>query len=248
MGNHLLKFIKNIDLPNFSLLIIFKYTTIIHIFCVLFNVMFYRYLNLDGYIDEILYYTDYAATLASIIIMTIKIMQRFTKKNKFAHQKHSIINMILEYTVAFICLVIIFLNKSLSKNFIGYLATLSKEAHNDDIIFILFLLTLYFLYYLYDVYKKKITAQSLNNLQTIIFSHTLQLVLKITIIMGFFIQSINPLLYIFEKSEMIEFQNIIFRFTSTTFLFYIHTTAIILLAIFIVQLIYMYHKNNNLEL
>jgi hypothetical protein len=227
-----------------SLLDTFKYTTIIHIFCVLFNLTIYRYLNLAGYTDEIIYYTDYAATIIICWIMTIKIMEFIIKKNTPQLRQHFIIGTLLEYSIAFILLVIFFFNKSISKKFIIYLATLSKQASNNDIIFIMFLLFLYFLYYLYEMQDKKIDLQSEKSISGIIFLQTTQLIIKIMIIGGIILQSINPLLFIFNTTEIQDFQKVIFHFTSTTFLFYIHSIAIILMGMSIIELLHTYRKKN----
>jgi len=230
---------------DISLLTIFKYSTIIHLLCTLFNLIFYRYLDLSGYTDEIVYYTDYTATIMICLIITIKTIQIITKKNAQKLQNHFIIGTIIEYIIAFFILIVTFFNKSISKNFIIYLAILSKEVSNDDILFIMFLLILYFLYHLYETQKKKIDISTQKSLRKKIISYILQLSIKISIISGIIIQSANPLLYIFNRAEMQEFQNIIFHFTSTTFLFYIHVITIFLVGTCIIQLIYVYRNHSN---
>lgn len=232
------KSMSSLSKKNIYLLQLFKIATVVHIFCLIANLIIRPYLSPDNIINRILQYSILASVIAISIIVSIKGIQIFQQNHEYLMHHYKIPGLVIESFIAVTIASFLYFSQEITGKFILFIGDVSKQVHSNKIMLLVVLLILYFSLELYSsrtINKKSIDKQSMK--KTIYF-HTITLILKLFIIVGTAIGFIHPIIKIFNDSQLQQFDTTIFNFTTIDFYIYIHTIIIILLGLWIAIGIY----------
>ena len=227
---------------NYYLLELFKSATIIHILCLIINLIIHPYITVHNIVNTIIKYSNLVSIICISIIVTIKTIQFFVKHYQHLMSHYKFIGLITEFYVASIVVIIIFFNQEITDEFVLFVASLSKQSHDHKIILLIILLLLIFcikLHQAHEINKKSIETQSIKNK---VYFHLISLILKLFIITGTAIGFTHPTLHFLKPVQLQQFNRLIFRFTTTEFFVYIHTIIVILLGLWTIVGIYYIYK------
>lgn len=224
---------------------LFKISTIVHILCLIANLVIRPYIAADNIINNIINCGGFASVIAISIIVGMQTMQFFTDQHKYLMLHYKFLGLVIESCLATCIGIILFFNQEITNQFIMFIANLSHQAYDNHIVILMILLLLIFcieLYHAYEINKKSIETQSLKK---IILFHLVSLALKLSIIVGTAIGFIHPVVQILEPIQLQQFDSLIFHFTTTEIFLYIHTIIMMLLVLWITIGAYYVYKFYN---
>lgn len=224
---------------------LFKIATIVHILCLIINLIISPYLTAENFIHNIINNGMLISVLTISIIISIQTIEYFTAQHAWFMLHYKFLGFIIESCIAATIGIILFFNQEITSQFIVFIANTSHQAHNNRIIVIITLLLLVLcieLYHTHEINKKSIEKQSLKK---IIIFNLVSLILKLSIIIGTAIGFIHPIVKFLEPMQLQEFDSLIFHFTTTEIFFYIHTIIMMLLVLWITIGTYYVYKIYN---
>lgn len=227
---------------KFYFFISFKIATIVHILCLIANLIVNLYIAPDSIISYIINYSLFVSIICISIIVAIKTMQFFTENHRYLIDHYKVAGFIIESCIAGIVATLLFFNQEITGKFVVFIADVSRHVHSNTIIAIIMLLMLFFcieLYHAHEINKKSMGDLAIK--QTIRFN-IVALLLKLSIIFGTAIGFIDPMAKLLEPLKIKQFDNLILHFTMTEFLLYLHTIIMILFGLWITIGIYYMYK------
>lgn len=227
---------------NIYLLKIFKFATIIHILCLMISLIINHYISATNPIHTVIDYILFICVMCISLIVSIKIIHFFTQRHKYFIQNHEFLGLIIESCIAAIITGLLYFNQEITEIFVLFIAKLSKQAHNNNILILVILVLLFLcleLYHAYEIDKESITT---NSIKKIVRNNGITLMIKIFIMIGSAIGLIHPIINFLKLEKLNQFDNIIFHFTTTEFFVYIHTIIMILLGLWITIGFYYVYK------
>ncbi len=225
---------------NKYLTLLFKIATIVHILCLIAKITIRPHI---GIIANIVAYSSCISIICISLVASITIIQFFVQQHQYLILHYKFLGLMIESTIAGSITILLFFNQKITGKFILFIADLSQQAHNNNIIILINLLLLVFsleLYHALEINKKSIEVESI---QTKIRFQIIKLLIKLFLIIGTAIGFIHPVLQILKLTQVQEFDSIIFQFTITEFFLYIHTIFIIALGLWLTIGIYYMYKS-----
>lgn len=221
---------------------LFKMATLASLLCRLVNLILYPYLSAGSILSNIIAFTSFSTLLCIIAIISIKTAQLIAMHHEYFMMNYKGLGLIIESCIAALISIVLFINKSITGQFITFVANLSKQAHSNQITALIIVLILYSCLQIYSAQKinKKSIEQA--SIKKYLIVNIESLIIKLTIIITTTIGFLHPILHIFTPIELQEFDNIIFNLTTTKIFLYIHTIIIMLLGLWSAIGIYYLYK------
>ena len=227
---------------NLRIFQLLKYSMIIHIICIIANIILHHYVTQNHLIMMILHKISFISLLLICAIIGWQAMETFIEHHRNFIDHHKLTGLIVETSIAGAIFGIIFLNKEITSTFVSFIIDLSAKTHEHSIMLIALLLLIFYGIELDHAWSLHNQTTNEISIKKTVRLNIKTLVLKFAIIGGSIIGFLHPILHLLTQEQIEQFDKIVLGCTTKEFFTYMRSIILLLLGLWTIVGIYYAYK------